>query len=952
MFEKSSANYEYFFKTLSSPKWIQPLFEAGYFKEPPGPQKEGQYIRFPVWPESRYLLRMAPEAPDEVLDFVLQIPETNNVRIHEDLAEIACAVPAERASRWAKREARWVRSQPYLYIGLPSTLGDLIGHLARGGQVEVALDLAKAVLRILPDPRAGMEEYQEQQLWSPQPQARCDVWQYQEILKTHMPDLVKAAGLRALTFLCSLLKYAVRFSLRARDGKGPQDYSYVWRPAIEEHEQNRGDDLRNSLVSAARDAAETLMDTHGKEVLATIERGPFKVFDRIGLHLRRMCPDVDPEGTNGLFTDGRAFEDVALRHEFHRLLEKGFEKLSDDAQQTYLDWAAEGFDAERWIAFRVEQNGGQPTEEQVQRRKRHWQYEKLQPVRTYLTGQWSHLFESLEAEWGKPDHPGFPVYMSTVWSGPTSPRSVEELSKMDIDELIKFLHSWEQKDDLRAPSYEGLGRTVTALVSSESARYAAQARRFKDLDPTYVLGFIRGLREALRDNSLSWRPVLDLCKWVVEQPRKIPGRTAAYADLDPGWVWTRKAIADLLSFGLESSGAAIPCDLRETVWSILRPLTEDPEPSPEDEARSGGAVMDAATLSINTTRGEAMHALMRYGRWVQRCIKASPRGKERVGRGFSQMREVREVLERHLDPNADPSLAVRSVYGHWFPWLVVLDARWASDNVARIFPREELLRDYREVAWETYLAFNLAYDSVFDVLVHEYSKAVEQVGSGEPKRYLISPDNRIAEHLMALYWRGRLDLDSQGLLGRFYKKASDAVRAHAIRYVGVSLSRSAQPVPGKVLKRLETLWEWRIKSAEEEQGEIPYTDEVSEFGSWFCCGQFDDEWAISQLERALKLPQQIEPMHIVIEQLAKLTSTNAAFVPQSLSCLRLAIESEKGRWQIHAFTEDARAILRTALDSDDPVVRERAADLVHRLVALGHFGFRQLLPRGEQLVKG
>lgn len=81
-------------------------------------------------------------------------------------------------------------------------------------------------------------------------------------------------------------------------------------------------------------------------------------------------------------------------------------------------------------------------------------------------------------------------------------------------------------------------------------------------------------------------------------------------EADPGWSWTRKAIADLLSAGFENRAGSIPIDFRQKVWTILKPLTDDPDPTPEDEQRYGCFNMDPATLSINTTRG-------------RRCIRSS-----------------------------------------------------------------------------------------------------------------------------------------------------------------------------------------------------------------------------------------------------------------------------------------------------------------------------------------
>ena len=91
--QKRPANYQYFFDKLNSPEWIEPLFAEGMFTQPPDVERQEDRIGFPVWPESRYLARMASEVPDVVLRVALQVPATENVRVHEDLCVAACAMP-------------------------------------------------------------------------------------------------------------------------------------------------------------------------------------------------------------------------------------------------------------------------------------------------------------------------------------------------------------------------------------------------------------------------------------------------------------------------------------------------------------------------------------------------------------------------------------------------------------------------------------------------------------------------------------------------------------------------------------------------------------------------------------------------------------------------------------------------------------------------------------------
>ena len=194
---------------------------------------------------------------------------------------------------------------------------------------------------------------------------------------------------------------------------------------------------------------------------------------------------------------------------------------------------------------------------------------------------------------------------------------------MAVDALVAYLRAWKPPYEPMSPSPEGLGQELTELVKSEPERFAQEAEKFKDLDPTYVRAFLHGFSAAAsQQRPFPWGPILDLAYWVIEQPRDISERQHEYTDLDPGWGWTRKTIAELLSAGFDQSPAEIPFDLRVRVWNTLRPITDDPDPTPEYETRYGGSNMDPATLFSNTTRGEAVHTVVRFALWVRQHLGA------------------------------------------------------------------------------------------------------------------------------------------------------------------------------------------------------------------------------------------------------------------------------------------------------------------------------------------
>jgi hypothetical protein len=858
---------------------------------------------------------MAKHKPELVARIILEMEDTENVTVLENLVDAALAMPPDISARLVEKVKKWAEV-PYFF--LPEKIGELMAHWARGNKVQEAMGLAQTLLDVFPEEREF--EIEEPFSLPPQPRARFEDWLYEQILKDHYPELIKAAGLPALELLCELLEKAIQFS--PHQDKGAEDLSHFWRPAIEDHPQNLLHTVKDALVSAVRDASELLVKSGQasiEEVVKTLERRKWKVFRRIALHLLRLFPEQAQALIVARLTDRDLLEDVGVQHEYALLLRENFPHLPEEEKRKILGWIEEG-----------------PRD--ITRIIQRWQLEKLTLIGDEsLPIDWQKKYQELISEYGKPKHPEFPVYGEN-WIGPTSPKTAKELKDMSVEEIVEFLRSWEPPTVvLFGPSREGLGRVLQEVVAEDPQRFAKEAKRFIGLDPTYVRAIISGLEGAIkRQKNFEWSPVLKLCRWVVEQPREIPGRKVEMMEADPDWGWTRKAIAHLFLTAFEGDKGNIPFELREEIWKILKPLTDDPDPTPKEEERYRGSTMDPATLSINTVRGTAMHAVVQYALWVRRHLEKQPDATERVSRGFDEMPEVREVLESHLDTNRDPSLAIRSVYGQWFPWLVLLDRNWAEKWKAQIFPLDAENKEYFDAAWNTYIIFCQPYDNVFQILRDVYAHAVDQIGQHEVRfRYLTDPDGGLAEHLMAFYWRGKVDLEDP-LFVSFWEKAPDPLRAHAIEFIGRSLKHTDESIPSEIIERLKELWEERFSQVKKDP--TKHEREVAAFGWWFVSGKFDVDWSITMLSEALKLVPKTEPADMVIERLSEIAET---YPLESIECLRRIAEGDKEGWLLYTNEEAIRKVLQSGLAN--PNTRKRAEELVNKLGRRGFPSYRDLL---------
>jgi hypothetical protein len=937
---KRGANYEYFFERISSPDWITPLRQHGFFDNPPPMEADARgYIRAPSWPPSQFLARVASRAPEEVLKVIMEV-HTSNERIHEDLAEVAASMPARLAGRWAEHELGWLHNRERLYFLLPQKLVGVIDTLASGGEVDAALTLTEELFR--PVPETSQAEPDERRRAT----ARFSLWEYGQLLHRAAESLLAAAPEATLRLVVRLLVQAIELA-SFTDAEAGEDYSHVWRPRLADDERDDREP-QQALVSALRDAAVAVRERAAvadARLVELLREGRTRVFRRIAALVLARPPLADPVVMADVLVDRESFFDPEPSPEYRELLTVAFDQLHNRSQQVLLGWIAEGPDRNEVRSRRLAVQGSAPTDEDVEHYAALWQIRRLRLIRESLPPKWAQRYDRLVQRFGEVEF--ITSFEVSTWWGPESPLTVEDLQALSDEELLSLLDRYEGSDqvvgDGVGPSPEGLARTLSALAEHDSERMSRFAPRLAGQRPVYVEWTLRGLGTAASNGkAVMWSSVVDLLD-------RLAGRwgedDAAGQDEDDygRWVWARKEAATILRAAFQSTATPLPFELRQSAWRIVAMLADDPEPTPDYEVRYGGSNMDPATLALNTTRGSAMHSVIAYALWVRRMIEREYGEPAARAEGFDAMPEVRAILERHLDPAYDPSLAVRAVYGQRFPWLVLLDETWATTAAQRIFPEDPVLRDMWDAAWTSYILFCQPYAGTLNILRSQYSHAIDRLGDQRPPwRWLgaETPEDHLAAHLLTFYWRGALDLGApDGLLERFFAAAPPDTRASAIKFLGRDL-RDRQTLDDGVRDRLQRFWHWRLQEAERDEHDDQST-EIAAFAWWADAEVLPADWRLAQLERVLRLGGSLKPDSVALAALAKL----APLAPvRAIRVLASYLDREKKGWTITAGRESIKGILRTCLDSQDSESRRPAEDLVHWLGSLGYREFRSLLP--------
>ncbi|MGH2721733.1 MAG: hypothetical protein ACRDJO_09030, partial [Actinomycetota bacterium] len=893
---EGAVQYRHLFDQLQNPRWLGPMRERGFFTTPPETMLDYSRgtIGSPPWPESGYLSRAAVGDPVTAHAIGVAIPDNDNAQVHEDIAELALALPAPLAADFVPRLAGWA-GMPY-HLLLADKLGRLLTHLASGGAVDAALELGRSVLETVADPTEripGEDRFRP----DPEPRSKFEEFEFTQIVTERVPELVEAVGPSALALLCEALEGGIALSARPGEDEPPRDHSYIWRPAVEEAPEAE-QSPRDLLLTAVRDAAVALARRGQlRQVVDVLWARTRHVFRRVALHVAAELEDAAMDVVRPMLLDRSLLDDPHFHHEYLLLAAARFPELTGDERERILRWIDEG----------------PPGLDRATLER--WNQARLALLLDVIPEPWQQRYQELTDRLGPPEHPEFAAPPG-AGRRRNSPRSAEDLRRVGVTKVLEFLRTWEPPGGWARPTKSGLAHEVMLTVAADPEPYATVAGRFGPLDLVYIEAFLFGIREAVkRELIFPWEPVVELCARVL-------GRSGEDADALAG---CRREMAHMLSSGFASGPAEFPFELRTQIWDVLRLLTDDPDPSLEREDQLLKAGVELVTISTNTTRGKAMHATVRYGLWVRRHIEKGAGSVERVMRGFDEMPEVREVLDAHLDHRKDPCTGIRVVYGWWMPWLVMLDPEWTRRRLPEMLPRDKALDEHRHAAWGAYVTFNTPYENVWNLLKGEYRRAVERLDPKKPPvLQLPGPRERLAEHLMSVYWRGKIRIEeSDSPISRFFSRAPDALAAHAITFAGRALPGWKGQVPGEVKLRLMKLFERRAAVARRDPA--AHQAEMAAYGWWYASGLFEPAWALQQLDAVTELTGGwIDSTHAAV---AKLAEQAPAAPARAVEILARIVEGDRGR-SIVGWRDQGQAVLSAVLEGPDDGARAAAIELL------------------------
>lgn len=448
-------------------------------------------------------------------------------------------------------------------------------------------------------------------------------------------------------------------------------HSYVWRSAIEDHEQDaHKDSYRTVLVDALRDAMLGITKEHTEEALESTKnllQSPYPTLVRIGIY---VCGERYGN-VGSVFWEHLKPEWFVERlywHELFWFIKKAFPRFSAAERAQFLTVVenAQG----NW------KEKSQQTEWDESHRR-----DLLYPAVGHGDAEIDAKYQTLvERRGAVREHPDFHMYSTSDWVGERSPVASEDIVRMsDVDLLTEMRNFVPDSRAWDGPTYRGFASSLSAAVRASSDGFASRIPMFLDVARAYQHGLLQGLKERWTDDKrdIDWRAALSFIRSIVQADAF---QTDLSAEDSSGWEptvhWVISDIADLLKAASASPDRSIALDVHAESVDIIRLILLVTMPTDAEESK------DAVSHAINSPRGRIIEVLINTALAMRR---QEVEKQQNIGCMWAIVEPIldQELRTSESGQNAD----FATLAGMYCANMHYLNAQWVEDNFDRIFSK-------------------------------------------------------------------------------------------------------------------------------------------------------------------------------------------------------------------------------------------------------------------------
>lgn len=659
------------------------LFEPG---QAPGPvpADEPGYVRIPYWPPLDYLQHLAQisgeqrnaELAEKVMNVVREVSQfrdengevRDNYHTYRIFAEILGLVP---------REALLEKDLALIPIWLDGKFDrSLVGSALSKGVITSLLESereedwekAATILNFCTELRRGEEATPGRR--NKDLATVVDGYFLEEIIEKHAESLGRKVGQMASSMFVERIKEAF-------DEKSNGLPSYMLRPAVEEHEQNRsGNEAENSLVGGVREILLSWVDSdpeNARDFVAAMLKDENDMIRRIGIYLLDERWD-ELKNLYGGVVGPDLFSSKHI-HEMYHLLKRRFGSFAMDDKESTLKAIRE---------LPLPKTDDDP-EGYLRYRQRNW----LSAVSGRGFKPADDWFAELnrEKELGRlSDHPDFHYYMEFGWGPGPSPYEIDELlSFVESGTIVEKLNGFEQADSWKGPSVKALVTALEKAIANQPKVFLRILSQFLEAKRAYQYGVINGFKNLWGESDFdkvpidwdqAWEKLIGFFEGLLLDTTFWDEATKEHSDLTPTRDWIPPAIAEFLRSGTRDDEKSYSPDLLPRSLELIKVLLDNLEI--EDEPGR-----DAMSHAINSSRGKALEALFSHALRACRVADKEQDGHEDA---WAELEPIfnQEIKAAQKGRNYDFS----THSGAFLINLTYLSNDWLQANIEELFPAE------------------------------------------------------------------------------------------------------------------------------------------------------------------------------------------------------------------------------------------------------------------------
>lgn len=884
---RTPSQYAYFFDRADS-VWLPVLAEIPRLLTTVPPLVQvGDGFQVPAWPQGRFLARVGSAHPNLSRTLAAQVLDTNNPRVVHDLVALARSLDGEPRAAVAEVVcSRIMMPLAVDFVG-PDAMALIRELAAAGDHLHAASVLFALVDAITASPRDHN-------------------WLLEKVLGDPLSDVVAISAVVSRGLVDRLR--------RSLEHMGPsRRYSTLWSARLD-RPPRYGDSeqgmlaraLLRSLLLGATAPSQAVFD----ELLGDSEGICRRI--ALGALAQRAALATDADR---ILSEPSAWDEEETRFDFRAALPVLWDVGSSHARGALLRYAADASEAVDFAA-RLKDAAVKdlPSQDAVVRQ---WRSRLLSSLRDRLPAEWIREFGPVDAtDTAAPPEP------TTSWIPPRTPYSIEELTPLEPQELIRRLREWEPDPGrtFDSPDLEGLAQVSANVICGRLVEFLPLGEELAGLRLPIVAAVaeaivsrIRATETDLQDRRLGTTMVLALAEVLLTRPNS----TDSWATV------VKRDAAD--SITLASKNGVLDAALLPRLISLLRALLVDSDPVPGEEAEISARRHAPMDLALTTVRGSATSAAIEIILWGHTDKRAEDRS--------SEMSDVLlEVVRR------DTSLAVRAALGVRLPWLLVRDARNRAEWLTVLFG-DDVPLSARSACWNTYLTYSRFFRDSAELLIEQYAKAVDSMrpstldsGDDDP-----NPTEHLGGHLATAHVLGMSPDGAGTWLQRFYARAGAWLRARTTRVLADCVGSSdASPTVRARARRFLLL---RLEARGEEEADVEELKALT----WASRTPDSEQEVLSQV--VLPALERTGGAAADDTGVAELIARTAQADPISAArALRLVVDGDPWNALPMVAASELREALAVLLGAAPETAREAAKHIIHDLGARGFLEFRDLLP--------